>query len=149
MPNLYDEDIVFWSREQAQALRAASGSGTNLPIDWENVAEEIESVGASQRAALSSNLRIIIEHLLKLQTSSATDPRRGCGDSIRRARAAIEDLLESSPSLRLEVAPLIAKNLGRSRQMVRSALEDHGEQPLTALDAISYGEEQVIGDWFP
>jgi len=36
--NLYDEDFVRWTEEQAAALRQAKGS--NLPLDWENLAEE-------------------------------------------------------------------------------------------------------------
>ena len=38
---LYDEDFFLWSKTQAEALRAAARGTTNLPIDWENVAEEI------------------------------------------------------------------------------------------------------------
>ena len=49
---LYDEDFVRWTEEQAAALRRAkslrpAGSrGSNLPLDWENLAEEIESLGS-------------------------------------------------------------------------------------------------------
>ena len=72
---LYDTDFLAWSREQAEALRAAARGGTNQPIDWENVAEEIESLGISQRSALSSQIRRIIRHFLKLEFSSAAAPR--------------------------------------------------------------------------
>jgi hypothetical protein len=44
---LYGEDFVRWTEEQAAALRRAKGS--NLPLDWENLAEEIESSGKSDR----------------------------------------------------------------------------------------------------
>jgi hypothetical protein len=43
---LYDEDFVRWTEEQAAALRRAKGS--NLPLDWEYLAEEIESLGKSE-----------------------------------------------------------------------------------------------------
>ena len=29
----YEHDLVRWSEEQADAIRAASTSGTNLPLD--------------------------------------------------------------------------------------------------------------------
>ena len=46
---LYEEDFVRWTEEQSSALRDAARIGTNLPLDWENLAEEVESSGRSQR----------------------------------------------------------------------------------------------------
>ena len=43
MSGLYDQDLVLWTEEQARELRVAANAGWNAPIDWENVAEEIES----------------------------------------------------------------------------------------------------------
>jgi hypothetical protein len=63
--------------EQARMLRAAADAGWNAPIDWVNVAEEIESLGRSERHARVSHIGIVIEHLLKLQASPATEPVRG------------------------------------------------------------------------
>jgi hypothetical protein len=42
---LYEEDFVRWTEQQSTALRKAAGFRTNLPLDWENLAEEIESLG--------------------------------------------------------------------------------------------------------
>jgi hypothetical protein len=53
---LYEEDFVRWTEQQSRALPEAAGVGTNLPLDWENLAEEIESLGASQRRELRSRL---------------------------------------------------------------------------------------------
>ncbi len=99
----YDEDFVLWSKSQAEALRAASRGATNQPIDWENVAEEIESLGISQKAALRSQMRRIVHHLLKLEFSRAAEPRRGWIESVGDARSEIEDLLELSPSLKSDL----------------------------------------------
>ena len=43
----YDEDFVAWSKEQA--LRVAVRSGSSQKLDWENLAEEVESLGFSER----------------------------------------------------------------------------------------------------
>jgi predicted YcjX-like family ATPase len=51
---LHDEDFVAWSKEQAEALRAAARTGSNLAQDWANLAEEIEDLGVSQNSALHS-----------------------------------------------------------------------------------------------
>jgi len=146
---LYEQDVYRWSQQQAQALRKAASAGSNLPVDWENVAEEIESLGNEQWHALSSKIGIVIEHLLKLEASPAEDPKRKWKATIRRARDAIADRLETSPSLRRKVPDLIGKNLPRAQQRVRGNLEDYGEQPNIDLERRSYGEEQVLGDWFP
>jgi hypothetical protein len=63
--SLYDEDFVRWTEEQAAALRQAKGS--NLPLDWENLPEEIESLGRSDRRELRSQITRILRHLLKLK----------------------------------------------------------------------------------
>lgn len=100
MPISYDEDVYLWSVEQAAALRQAAASGTNLPVDWENVAEEIESVGRSELRALESALTRVIEHLLKLEWSPASDPRAGWGDSVSEHRNRARREIKGSPSLR-------------------------------------------------
>jgi hypothetical protein len=149
MGSLYDQDLVLWTEEQARELRAAANAGWNAPIDWENVAEEIESLGRSERHALASHIALVIEHLLKLQVSPATEPARGWRDTIRRARAEIERRLEDSASLRRETAGIVAQEANRVRRLVRSNLQDYGEQPLIDLETISYTEAQVLGDWLP
>ena len=47
MNDLYHADLALWSAQQAKALRSAARERSNAPVDWENVAEEIESLGAS------------------------------------------------------------------------------------------------------
>jgi hypothetical protein len=44
-------------------LRAAQLGGSNLELDWEHLAEEIEDLGISQRSALRSEIRRIIRHI--------------------------------------------------------------------------------------
>jgi hypothetical protein len=149
MGDLYDQDLVLWSEEQARALRAAAGAGWNAPIDWKNVAEEIESLGRSERHALAGHIAPVIEHLLKPQASPATEPARGWRDTIRRVRQKIEEVLEESPSLRCEVAGLIVKQTSRVRALVRANFEDYGEQPRIDIDSVTYTEAQVLGDWLP
>jgi len=65
-PNLYDDDIVTWAEEQAAALRSLADR-PDLPnvVDWENVAEEIESVGRSHLRAVEGLLIQTLAHLLK------------------------------------------------------------------------------------
>lgn len=73
-PSLYDDDIVAWAEEQAAALRALGARGElSKAVDWENVAEEIESVGRAQIRAVESLLVQVLAHLLK-QASAPLAP---------------------------------------------------------------------------
>ena len=56
---LYEQDFYRWTQEQARVLRDAARVGVNLPVDWENVAEEIESLGRSDRREITSRLATI------------------------------------------------------------------------------------------
>jgi hypothetical protein len=147
---LYDCDFVLWTEQQALALRRAKDS--NLALDWENLAEEIESLGRSQRAELHSQIRRILRHLFKLEASPAVDPRAGWRATIRDARAEIDELLEISPSLRREVEGAIKKQAVTAAQLAADDLEDYGEPTpgiKTRLDQGGFTAEQVLGDWFP
>ena len=87
----------MWAEGQAHALRVAAATASNLGVDWANVAEEIEAVARSERSALANNIATVIEHLAKLEASPAIEPRIGWQETILRARATIQELLETSP----------------------------------------------------
>ena len=76
MTSLYEADFAAWIGQQVRAIRKVAQSGTNLPIDFENVAEELADMGRSEKRALKSALVRIIEHLLKLEFS-ANAPEQG------------------------------------------------------------------------
>ena len=145
---LYEQDFVRWAEEQSRALRDAAKLGTNLPLDWENLAEEIDDLGRSVRRELRSRISTIIEHLLKLDHSPAIRPRRGWMDTIDRERSDIDRLLEENPSLRSDVARVILEEAPRVTRLTARILLRHRER-TNALAAPGYTEEQVLGDWFP
>ncbi len=67
MPDdLYDRDVLAWSRHQADLLRRLSRGERVNEVDWEHVIEEIEDVGLSQLNAVQSYLRLVLVHLLKV-----------------------------------------------------------------------------------
>lgn len=74
---LYEDDILLWSERQAMAIRRLAQS-RNVPneLDIENVAEEIESVGRSELAAVKSCILLIFVHLIKLFADSNTTATR-------------------------------------------------------------------------
>ena len=63
----YEDDFYAWTQHQAEVLRSMPVSDNRF--DREHVAEEIEDLGKSERDAVRSQIRRIIEHLLKLAYS--------------------------------------------------------------------------------
>jgi len=145
---LYEEDFVRWTEQQSSALRETARAGTNFPLDWENLAEEIESLGRSERHELRSRIAVIIEDLLELEHSPAVEPRRGWIDTIGRERLNIEDLLQDSPSLRSQLGPIIEQLKPRVARLATTSLFGYGET-VKQPPLPGYTEEQVLGDWFP
>jgi Domain of unknown function DUF29 len=97
----YEEDLFLWSRHQGELMRA----GRLDLVDWENVAEEIESLGKSDRRELGRRLKVLMVHLLKwqFQPEQRSTSWRG---TIRDQRDQMADLLADSPSLRSDVAAI-------------------------------------------
>ena len=147
----YEADILAWSERQGTLLRRlAAGERVNdADLDWPNIAEEIETVGRSERAALSSHIGNVLEHLIKLQISPATDPRAGWKETILRGRSEAEELLRDSPSLRPSVGDIIARRLPTARRLAVAALGVHGERPTSDPNLLTFDEAQVLGEWFP
>ncbi len=149
---LYEEDFVAWSQQQVDALRIAARSRSNQPLDWENLAEEIEGLGISQKSALGSQIKRIIRHLLKLEHSHSRNPRRGWENSVIDARDEIEDLLDRSPSLRREIGAEIARQAPRAARLVIRDLgkRAEGDPAIGArIRGTTYTSAQILGDWFP
>ena len=98
---------------------------------------------------MRSRVRTIIEHLLKLEHSPATDPRLGWRSTIRAQRT---DLLDDvTPSLRRDLLDELAELYARARHDADGSLRDHGEH--AAADALPgacpYALDQITGDWLP
>ena len=93
--SLYDQDFYAWTSQQAALLR----SGSLSLADIEHIAEEIESMGRSERRELVSRLRVLLHHLLKWQYQPS---RRGQSWrlSVLNARDELESLLRDNPSLK-------------------------------------------------
>ena len=150
--DLYETDFARWAEEQARALRDAQSAGANLPLDWENLAEEIEGLGRSDRRELRSRIETVIEHLLKLSFSPAREPRGGWTSTIWRERDKIEDLLLESPSLRPEMARSVAELAHRVARRVAMELEQRGEvagDVARQVEAAKLDPDQVLGGWLP
>jgi hypothetical protein len=101
---LYDTDFYAWANEQAALLRA----GRLSEADIENVAEEIESMGKSEKRELTSRLTVLLLHLLKWQYQSALQSH-SWHRTIEQQRLHIEEHLGENPSLKSQLDEVMAK----------------------------------------
>ena len=145
---IYQADFVAWTQDQARRLRAAAEARVNLPLDFENIAEELEDMGRSQADALNSALTRILEHLLKLEYSSATAPRDGWEESVNEHRDRASRALVTSLSLRTHIDLEDAYRRGRAFA-ARSLARDGVAASQLAADC-PYPLERVLDiDWWP
>jgi hypothetical protein len=99
-PSLYDTDYVAWLEEQVAHLRA----GRLAALDFDNVAEELESLMRKERRQLANRLEVLIHHLLKWDHRPDQRANRWRA-TIQEQRTRVRRLLDDSPSLRPEVEP--------------------------------------------
>src|SRR5437763_16660788 len=107
----YEADFYAWTMEQAQLLR----SGEFSELDIENIAEELETRGRSDKREIESRLTVLLAQLLKWQLQVVIRSR-SWSVTIREQSQRIEDLLAESPSLRTIIASIRHCLYYRARQ---------------------------------
>jgi hypothetical protein len=85
-------------------------------LDLENLIEEVEDLGKSQRRAARSLLRRLIEHLLKRAYVSLPECYVGWPREIRVFRNDIQDILDDSPSLKNFLSEILPQAVAAMRQ---------------------------------
>src|ERR1700719_1209724 len=144
----YEDDLYAWTQHQAEVLRTMSVSDNRF--DREHVAEEIEDLGKSERDAVRSQIRGIIEHLLKLTYSPAEQPRFDWMETIVDARQELSDKL--TPTLRREVEGMLEKLYGDARRRATIGLRRDGEADAAERlpTACPHSCDQICQqDWYP
>lgn len=142
---LYDEDFFAWSRQQAELLR----SGSFADLDLAHLIEEVEDLGESLYRSVRSRVRTIMEHLLKLQHSPASDPRNSWRETIRTQRADLDEDL--TPSLRPRIEASLPRLYAKARRDAAAALHDYGEQAAARAlpQTCPYTLDQIAAEWLP
>ncbi|MGK7952470.1 MAG: DUF29 domain-containing protein [Xenococcaceae cyanobacterium] len=95
---LYDRDFNLWIEQMATVLRNRDIKA----MDWNNLLEEIEDMGKSEKRSLESYLERLIEHILKLKYWQAEKERnyKHWQVEVVNFRNRLFRLLERSPSLK-------------------------------------------------
>jgi hypothetical protein len=145
---LYETDYHDWLQAQAAALRRAGALGSNLDLDFETLAEEIESMGNSQLIALESALARVVDHLLKLEFSPANEPRNGWRQSVSVHRFHAARQVRKSPSLlrKIDLDEIYAD----ARKLAAVGLRQDGMTARDLPESCPYTLDQVRDDdWWP
>ena len=140
--SLYETDFFAWTQEQAQLLRERKFDD----IDLENLAEEVETVGRSDKHQIESRLEVLIAHLLKWRFQPGSRSP-GWRRTIREQRSRIGRVVMESPSL--ADYPLRARdfvyNAARS-----AAAEETGIDYTLFPETCPYAIEQILDpEFFP
>ena len=139
-PTLYDQDFYAWSNGQAALLRA----GKLTEADVENIAEEIESMGRSEKRELVNRLAVLILHLLNWRHQPGLR-ENSWRLSIREQRYRLADHLKDNPSLAAKLRDAI---IGAYRLALVEAERETGLPEATFPGACPWSFAQMTDEGF-
>jgi len=144
MSTLYDEDFYAWTQQQALLLQEGKWHDADVP----NIAEELETLGRSERHALESRLEVLVTHLLKWRYQPEFRTRsRSWRLTILEQRRRLLRLLAVSPSLCPVLAAVLHESYPYARRM---AQEETGLALVTFPEACPWSMAQVLdSDFWP
>jgi hypothetical protein len=98
LQKLHESDFNLWVEEIKTKIQRRDLED----MDWDNLLDEIDDMGASQKRALDSYLQRLIEHVLKLQywEGERDRCRNGWMAEIANFRGRIKRILKKNPSLK-------------------------------------------------
>jgi hypothetical protein len=136
----YEQDFYAWTQEQAALLR----TGRLAELDIENLAEELESMGRSEKRELVDRLAVLLAHLLKWQLQ----PGRRSNSwqaTVKEQRRRARKRLEESPSLKHGLDERLAESYENA---VLLAISDTGLDEATFPSTCPFTLDQVLNDSF-
>jgi hypothetical protein len=138
MSDQYNRDFYAWASEQAALLRAGNLSAADIA----NIAEEIDSMGRSEKRELVNRLAVLLTHLLKWEHQPER-LSRSWHLSLREQRREVADVLADNPSLRDRLGDLLADAYGKA---LLAAQRETGLPEETFPAACPWSFEQAMQD---
>ena len=134
--SLYERDFFAWTQEQATKMRERRQD----QVDWDNLAEEIESVGRREKREIGDRLETLLRLLLKWQFQ----PDLRCHSwqsGIGEQRTFLDGILEMSPSLASYPEEVLQEEYTWARE--RAAIET-GLPIRTFSEAVPYTLAEIL-----
>jgi len=139
MSDLYESDILLWSEHQAELLRRlGQGERVNDQIDWENVAEEIESVGRNDLSTVKSHLIQALLHDLKARAWPGSREVPHWQDETLLHRSEAQLRFAPSMAQRIDVGELYR----RARRLMPKTID--GLAPLPVPDTCPFTLDELL-----
>jgi hypothetical protein len=139
MSQAYDDDVLEWSEHQARLLRQhAAGHGGNETPDWDNIIEEVESVGRSQLSAVRSLLVQALLHDLKCQAWPSSPEVPHWRAEARGFRGDAAEAFTPSMRQRIDMDELYRRALNRLPESI------DGQTPLPVPEACPVTLEDML-----
>ncbi|MEM8830008.1 MAG: DUF29 domain-containing protein [Cyanobacteria bacterium P01_G01_bin.19] len=136
----YEEDYYLWIQTMVEKLR----NKDYLDIDWDNLIEEIDDMGKSQKRAIESLLLRLTEHLLKLKYWEAEKERnqKHWQSEVVNFRVLLQKRLKDSPCLKAKLPEIYSEILLDSKKSMSKLFDLPEEIKLTLSQVLDE-------DWFP
>jgi len=121
----YETDFFQWTKDQASMLRVKKFED----VDIENLIEEIETLGRTEKRALISHLRILLQHMLKMHYQPMLKTK-SWEITIRNSKKEFMERLEENPSLKPDLTEILhATYKGAVRDACLETFMDEREFP--------------------
>jgi hypothetical protein len=98
LKQLHDRDFSLWIEKTKEAIQNKDFEN----MDWDNLLDEIDDMGKSEKRSLDSYMQRLIEHILKLKywDSEVERCRKGWQQEVVNFRNRINRILQKNPSLK-------------------------------------------------
>lgn len=136
----YEEDYYLWTQTMVDNLKHRNYS----KVDWDNLIEEIDDMGKSQKRAVESLLLRLTEHLLKLKYWEAEKERnkKHWQSEVVNFRVLLRKRLKESPSLKANLPEMYVEVLADSKQSISKLFDLPATTELNLTQVLDE-------DWFP
>ena len=94
--SLYESDFLLWTQDTIAKLKARDFDH----VDFENLIEEVEALGRSEKKELASRLETLLAHLLKRIYIDIPQEFNGWERTMREQRRRLTQALRKTPSLK-------------------------------------------------
>ncbi|MGK7924816.1 MAG: DUF29 domain-containing protein [Spirulina sp.] len=135
---LYERDYLLWLDTTVHLLKQREF----VRVDIENLIEELEDMGKSQKNALESNLRVVLMHLLKYQYQ----PEKRSNSwraTLREHRIRLRKAFKDSPSLKRYFEDIFAE----CYEDARAIAADETDLSLSEFPEISpFSQEDSLNE---
>lgn len=138
----YEDDFYGWTMRNVQLLK----QGKFKEADMENIIEEIESMGRSEKNQLARRFSLILMHLLKWQYQPALQCK-SWKVTLREQRRASRRLINENPSLKAKINDCL---FNAYEDSVDEAIKETGLDERTFPTECPYTFEQIMDeDFYP